>query len=330
MKRIRRCWRAWVAIIDRCEAGDALALMRIAMGLAVVQTMVTTVWAGVVPVLWYDVADGGMVLVRHESWLVELLGGATPALVWTLVVLSLVGGLCVTVGLGGRIAPLVTAQAMLALRGIYASQGAYGAIIANGLWLLVLADATRTLSLDCRLRTGRWTDDTPVPAWPKLVGVIQLALIYFSAGVHKLSATWLPGGDMSALYYILQQPNWQRYEMSWIASVYPLTQIGTVLTWFLEIAWPVLLVAALYRAPARRERLLGRFFSRFDPRKLFMPLGIVLHLGVAIAMDVGPFFLATIAFYPCYFASTELRAMGARLAKVAIKHRGSSGLPDER
>ena len=309
-------WRAWVAIIDRREPGDALALMRILLGLAVVQTMVTTIWSGVVPVLWYDLANGGMIHSRDQSWLIELLGGPAPVLVWTLVILALVGGLSVAVGLGGRIAPLITAQALLALRGIYVSQGAYGTIIANGLWLLILANATRTLSLDCRLRTGRWTDDTPVPAWPKLVSMIQLSLIYFSSGLHKLSTAWLPGGDMSALYYILQQPNWQRTDMSWVASIYPLTQVGTALTWLLEIAWPILLLAALYRTPKRATRLLGRLFTRFDPRKFFMPLGIVLHLGVAITLDVGPFFLAMVAFYPCYLSPAELRALARRLSRL--------------
>ena len=38
------------------------------------------------------------------------------------------------------------------------------ALLTNALWLLVLGDATRTLSLDCYHRSGQWRDDTPILA----------------------------------------------------------------------------------------------------------------------------------------------------------------------
>ena len=47
-----------------------------------------------------------------------------------------------------------------------------------------------------------------------------------------------------------------------------------------------------------------------------MPIGFSLHFCVAFTMGVGPFFLSTLAWYPCYFTSEELRAIARRLRLV--------------
>jgi hypothetical protein len=321
MSRLARWWRAWVSLLDRCEPADALACFRILTGLAALQTIGSVIWADMVELLWFDESAGGMLRIYTDSWRVAVLGGPTPAVAWSLAIAALVGSLAVTLGCGGRVAPLLTGQVLLALRDLNDWQGSYALITLNALWLLVLSRSTATLSVDCRLRTGQWTSDEPVPAWPKLLVVFQVAVIYFGNGLAKISAHWVPGGDLSAIYYILQQPTWQRIDMLWVAWVYPLTQIATATTWFFELSWPLVLVALWLRRTGDRTTRLRRLAHRFDLRKLYLAVGLALHGFIALSLDVGPFLLATMAFYPCLFAADELRGAGRRLAGL-VRRRG--------
>jgi hypothetical protein len=318
MSRIARGWRSWVALLDRREPADALALMRILTGVGAFSATASVIAADVVGLLWLDAQHGGYLPIDNQSWLVALLGGPSPRVVWALVIISLVGAALVTVGIGGRVSPLVTAQAMLALKGVNGLQGSYGAITANALWLLVLSQATATLSVDCRLRTGRWTSDEPVPAWPQIVAIVQLAVIYFCNGLYKISAHWTPGGDMSAVYYILQQPTWQRSDMRWVAWIYPATQVGTALTWLFELSWPLVLLGPYFRRTADLPGRVRALMNKVDLRKVYLGIALVLHGLITLALDVGPFMVATLALYPCLFSSEELRA-AARACRAPFR-----------
>jgi hypothetical protein len=188
-----------VAFLDRREPGTTLALWRIACGLCLVGTIAAVVLAGAVPLLWLPPADGGYTQPA-TPWLFRQIGGVTPATVKGMVALTLVAGVLTAVGLGGRIAVLAALQGFLALMGLNSdATGGHDSVISNGLWLLVLSRSTETLSLDCRLRTGRWTSERPVPAWPRYLAIFQLVLIYWSTGLHKMSAAWTPGGGLGAL-----------------------------------------------------------------------------------------------------------------------------------
>src|SRR5262249_22515372 len=146
-------------------------------------------------------------------------------------------------GLGGRVAAFVTLQGYVALHRLDGnSSGSSDLLVTNGLWLLVLARSTATLSLDCKLRTGRFRSDDPIPAFPRYLAVLQLVAMYWSTGVQKVSVYWFPAGSYSALYYILQQPTWQRFSMSWAARIYPITQVATAVTWIWEVSAPALLL----------------------------------------------------------------------------------------
>lgn len=307
----RRWWTRWVELLDRRETGEILAIFRILTGLSLVATVSNVVLAGAVDVIWIDAAYGGY---RHlgetSSWLVGLLGGPSPALVWTLVGVAVFGGLSLTVGLGGRLTALVCAQAMLALSMLNShTKGSYDALLSNALWLLVLADSTATWSLDARLRTGRFTSDREVPAWPRYLAIVQVVVMYFFNAIQKVSASWGFAGGFSALYYILQQPTWQRFDHAWAAQVYPLTQVGTAVTFLFELCSPLLFLVLWFRGTAgRTERpgLIRRLFDRFDLRIPFAVTGFLLHAGIFVLMDVGTFSLIVLSFYPCLFRPDDL------------------------
>lgn len=307
---LARCWGKWVRFLDQREPGTTLALWRIACGVVLVGSLAAVAWAGAVPLLWFPPSAGGYTQPA-TPWLFRHLGGVTPGTVTTVFVVTLVAGVLTTVGLGGRLPVFVALQGFLALMALNTdATGGHDNVISNGLWLLVLARSSATLSLDCRLRTGRWTSEQPVPAWPRYLAIAQLVLIYWSTGLHKLSAAWTPAGGFSALYYILQQPTWQRWDMRWLAWVYPLTQVGTAVTWLWELTAPLLLLALWYRATPERPGRLRRLFNWVNYRRLFVLIGVVVHTGIFVLLEVGPFSWIMLAFYICLYRPEEWRGGG--------------------
>ena len=290
-----KAWRRWVDLTSTRETGEVLALFRILTGLALLWNIGGSV--KIVSSIWLDREHGGYR---------RLIDAPSPEVVWTLVIVSLLAGALLVIGLGGRITALIAAQSLLALSMINTqAKGSYDALLGNALWLLVLADSTATWSVDARLR-GSWRSHREVSAFPRYLAVVQLVVLYFFNGVQKVSAHWTFAGDWSALYYILQQPTWQRFDMTWAAHVYPLTQIGTFVTHAFELGSPLWLAGSYLL----RER------SPLDLRIPFVVVGILLHLGIFVLMEVGPFSLIVLAYYPCLFSPRD-RLRGLTVAQTA-------------
>jgi hypothetical protein len=308
-----RAWNRWVRAIEVRETGEALACFRILTGVALLLALGSVMVAGIVDVLWIDRAYGGYRELAPTPWLSDALGGATPGVIWSIVFATLLSGLALTAGIGSRVAALVAAQGMLALSMINPdAKGSYDALLSNALWLLVLARSDATLSLRCRWRSGSWTSDERVAAWPRRLAILQLVIVYTGGALHKVSAAWTPAGGWSALYYILQQPSWQRWDMQWLAWVYPLTQAATATVWLWEISW-VLVPIWMWARSAEKPGRFFRVMKRIPVRRGYVALGVVFHTGIWIAMDVGPFIWITLAFYPCLWRPEELRTAWAKL-----------------
>lgn len=309
-----KLWSTFVDLTSRREPATALACFRIAVGLCVVVTLGSVVAADLVEVIWVDRSHGGYRDLTG-NWLVRLLGGPTPAVMWRLTIGGIAAGLLTTVGLGGRLLPLITLQLFMATTDTNGQAGgSYDNLIQNALWLLVLAPSTATLSVDCRATTGSWHSDAPVPAWTRYLAIYQLFLMYWTTGLQKVSAYWVPGGDFSALYYILQQPTWRRVDLSFLAWLFPLTQVATAVTWLWEWGAPVLLLAYFYRYTADRPGRLRAAFNRVDVRLWYAGLGVLFHVLVTIPMNIGPFSLISLSYYFCLFTPEELQRAAARLS----------------
>src|SRR5690606_29786998 len=230
-RRLARPWAAWVQLLSIREPGTTLAWFRMAVGGVMLYSLLSMIAADLVEVMWVDAKHGGLITLSARHWLVQLLGGRTVATAWTLVGGGLLLATLVGLGLGGRLTVLLALQVYYALTSASGVvTGGYDTMIVNALWLLFLARSTATLSLDCRLRTGRWVSDERVPAWPRYLVILQLVVVYTTTGLHKLSPVWTPGGDSSALYWVFQEPTWRRFDMTWTASVFPLTQLATAVT----------------------------------------------------------------------------------------------------
>jgi len=297
------------------EHGISLALVRIALGLTVFATLANNWLAGVVDAVWIDMAHGG-IRPLSPGWLISFLGGATPEAVNAVICLTMVSATAMVVGFSGRFATFVTLQGYLALTGLNGhAGGSYDELLTNGLWLSVLGGGYGTLSLDCWIRSRKWTSDLPAMRWPRFLMVVQIVLMYGTTGWQKLSTHWVPGGDLGALYYIYQQPTWQRFDMTWLAPLFPLTQLATLTAWLWEVSAPVWLW--LWLRSLRRPGGIARL------RWVYLAMGVAFHVSVEAFMEIGPFSAASLALYPALIHPREWRALWARLTGS----RGSSPAP---
>jgi hypothetical protein len=299
-------WRRWVERCEATESATTLALFRIAIGLCALYTVGSVVGAGLVEVIWVSAAHGGMLPLDEPPWLVAWLGGATPTVAWGLVTAALVGAAGLTLGVGGRPWALATALVtnnLLDLNGH--AGGSYDELLANALWLVFLSGGHRTLSLEAWWRTRQWWPEVSVLAFPRWLAIWQLCLMYGTTGLQKLSTYWVPGGESSALYYILQQPTWQRGDMRWVAHVYPLTQIATTVTWFWEVLAFFWIVTVWYAETPERPGRLRAWSNRWQLRWVFAVIGLVMHAAILITLEVGPFSPLSLAFYVCLAQPAE-------------------------
>jgi hypothetical protein len=297
-------WSGVVALFDRKEPGTALAWFRMGIALTLLVTLHQMWSADVIDLLWCGPNDGGyrkLAGSNHMKVLLSLeLGIPMCMLVHRVYWICVASASAMLLGIGGRFSVLVTLMSWLTLMDMNShAGGSYDELMANAMWLLVLAPSTATWSLDCWIRTGRPVSGRLVSAWVRYLAVFQLILMYWTTGLQKLSAYWTPGGDFSALYYILQQPTWQRYDMAWVAWFFPLTQLATAVTWVWEVSSPIWLLAFWYGLTRDRPGRLRRWFAIGRVGLVYASLGFVFHVFIELFMNVGPFGWASLAFYPC-------------------------------
>lgn len=314
-----RGWTRLVAAATRAEDPLPVAIFRMLVALGAIATVGSVVAAGLVEVLWVDLAHGGYRELGRQHWLVDALGGSTPTVIWALVAASLVSSALLFVGAGGRVTALVALQTTQALCDANNhAGGSYDQLLSNALWLCVLAPTTATWSIDAWLLRGRPWLGRSVPAWARWLPAYQLILVYWSTGIQKVSAHWTPGGDFSALYYILQQPTWQLRPMTWLAWIYPVTQVATAVTWVWEVTAPLWLLALYFQATRERPGFVRAWFNAWDVRTIYAVIGLGFHAALLLTMNVGPFPIISLAYYACLWRGAEWRALLRRSPVTAV------------
>jgi len=144
------------------------------------------------------------------------------------------------------------------------------------LFCLLWVDSGAAWSFDAwrRHRLGGCRPVTDI--WPLFLLRVQLSVLYVAAGVWKLmEPDWRDG---SALHWILQDNGFSRMPAVLPPSFEPAASFLTHLTLAWELGFPLLVLF-------RRSRLLA------------LLLGVVLHGGMAIAMELGPFSAVVLAGY---------------------------------
>jgi len=336
-----KLWSRWVAFLSHREDPAALAFARMVAGIAIAWDLLQMQRTAAAAMLWVDSAHGGMRPMYAPDWLVAL-GGATPSNVKLLMAIGGAAALMTAAGLMTRASIFVTWLCFNTLITMNRSAGGSADdLLVNGIFILFWSGCGRTLSID-RLIERRKSPAAPppeAPAWPRYLLIYQLVTVYWTTGAQKVSNGWFPPplGTLDALYYSLQMPSWVRFDLQpGLAHIFRVTQAATLFTWLFENCGLVLLLAFWFRYTRERPGRVRAFFNaplkrfpRIDFRLYYLAFGFVLHLGIGVLMEVGPFFSAVMVCYCACIAPAEWRAaigwLRRRLAEatpVPSAHRG--------
>ena len=306
-------WQRWTAWLTAEEDALPLALCRVICAGTVALHVGRFVLTGAADAALLHADYGG--LSYTHGWL-EPVGGATIASLRILCAVCAIAGTSAALGLFTRPSLAVTWLSLRAITSLNPSaHGSYDSLLIDTLFVLMLSDCGKALSLDARLR-GK---GGPAMRWARFLLVFQLGLLYIGSGITKLSASWVPGGSADALWYILQQPTWARFPGLPLWS-FPVTQVATTLTWFYEVGGPLLFFAIVLEQIEPRRRWLRRLKERLERVhfvSIYLAFGAAMHVGIELTMEVGPFSLAALALYPA--------ALGPRRIEALVRWLGSRG-----
>jgi hypothetical protein len=112
--------------------------------------------------------------------------------------------------------------------------------------------------------------------WPLRLIRLQVCVIYLSSGLWKLlGETWRDG---SALHFILNRNVFPRFPASYPLTLEPLLTLATYATLLWELSFAFCMLS-------RRTRTVA------------LAIGVTMHLGMWISLEVGPFSFVMLAGY---------------------------------
>jgi hypothetical protein len=301
-----RMWLAWRALWEGTEPALVMSIVRILVPLVLLGDLFEVWRLHLIIPLWGPGDAGGMGNPAQTDPPPELYAwfGNTIA-VGRGAFFVLVGALfCLMVGALSQPAALVSllvyAQLALVLPG--ADRG-IDMLIRNVFLLLVFVPSGRRFGVDALL-FGRLER---LPVWSRRLLILQMLVLYFTAGVQKAAVAWWPWGGFSALYVVLQDPAIARFPFEWLQAFYPLTQLLTATTMAFELGAVVIPFAYWYRATRTRPGWLRAQFNRFPVVPIWLALGLVMHLGIAVTMQLGIFPWMVLSLYVAFFHPRELQ-----------------------
>jgi hypothetical protein len=298
--------RWWVELWDRREPPDVLGLVRMGVGLVMLYDYLVVARLGLVVPLFADEDAGGMVAATKPLWATLVGTDATGAM---LLHAGLVGSsLALALGAGSRISAFV----LMLLASQWAQllpegDRAIDMLLRNVLLVLAFSPAGDAYAVDAWWTTGSFRGSgAPRPAWARYLLVLQIVVMYFTAGVQKYGQHWWPWGGFSALYVILHDWSYATMSFDWLGRqpFYFSTQVATAVTLAWQWTYPVVLV---HYFPPRSPP--GRFRSAFDRYRLhrvWIAIGAFFHFGIAATMQLGIFPWGMLAVYPVFLHPDEL------------------------
>ena len=301
-----RVWHRWVQVWNGQELPWPMALVRLLLGAAMLFDFLTFLPLGMVEVVMLPADQGG---VLPSEWKVPPPWwdwfGATPASAWGLYIGLLASSFLVMIGCFTRTAVVVLMLLSAQFAWMHgAGDRGIDTMMRNVLMILAFSGAGRGLSVDAWWRTGSlWGDGAFVPSWPRRLLLLQLVAMYFAAGVSKYAQQWWPWGGYTALWFI-----WNDWPVSavagqaWVDTTAALrfSQFAT----FITILWELTFPAMLWMWWAWRR---GRpaWVRRLRPDLVYVALGAIFHLGIAVWLQLGIFPWAMLALYPAFLSGRE-------------------------
>jgi uncharacterized membrane protein YphA (DoxX/SURF4 family) len=180
--------------------------------------------------------------------------------------------------------------------------GAHSAIQAVVL-CLAFADCGAVWSLDSWLARRRAANDgflgaVTYPIAPLRLIRIQVALVYLSSGLWKLfNDQWRDG---SAVHYVLNNNVYQRFRLQVPPGLDWLTTLLTYGVLFWEISFGLMV---LYR-PTRRIAII---------------VGVMMHLGMLAAIEIGPFGWVMLASYVSFLEPERVLSLFDRFGHAFVR-----------
>ena len=179
---------------------------------------------------------------------------------------------------------------------------------------LVWADCGSVWSVDswlARRRRANGVSDSVIrySIAPLRLIRVQVALVYLSSGLWKLfNDQWRDG---SAVHYVLNNNVYQRFRYQVPPALDWLTTLLTygVLLWEISFALMV-----MYR-PTRRIALL---------------VGVMMHLGMLAAIEIGPFGYVMLASYVSFLEPERVPSLPYRLGHVFVRPSRSPAIEAQR
>ena len=301
---------AWIQIWDRREPPHVLAAIRILLAVVVLVDLLQLARLDLIVALYADVSEGGLAQIMGRDqlpWAYKLLGNG-PGMATLCWGVTAVSAAMFGVGLWTRVAgfAFVLASANLA-QILPPTDRAIDTLVRNIVLILSFSGCHRAWSVDAWVRTRKWWDGCDVPAWPRLLIVAQMLILYGSAGVKKVGLSWTPIGDLSAIYITLSDPSFGLVEASTLDRFYWATQLTTAATWTWEWLTPLAAFAWWCRATRDRSGRIRSFLNRTEFWRRWVTIGVVFHIGTILTMRLGMFPFGTLALYPAFFHPNEWR-----------------------
>ena len=169
------------------------------------------------------------------------------------------------------------------------------------LFCLMWANCGQVWSIDAWVARRRGhavavMSDRPVALWPLRLIRVQVAVIYVSTGLWKLGSTeWRYG---TALHYVLSNNGFARLPGSLPPAAAELLALGTYVTLLWELSFPLLVA-----------------FKR--TRWIALAIGVALHLGMWLTIELGPFPWVMLASYVSYVEPATMARLVASLKSAS-------------
>ena len=165
------------------------------------------------------------------------------------------------------------------------------------LFCLIWADCGAIWSVDSWLARrndvrGATTATQGTPIWPLQLLRIQVAAVYLVTALWKINnVAWQDG---SALHYVFENPQFRRF--AFLAS--PTLDAWTTGATYVTLAWELAFAFLVLHPRTRRWAII---------------VGILMHLGMWTALELGPFSWVMLA---SYVAFVDPESLATRLASV--------------
>lgn len=169
----------------------------------------------------------------------------------------------------------------------------------------------RQLSVDAWLGRGKVVPHSPmIPAWSIRLFQLQVVLIYFYAGFHKVfSRVWY---EATAMHYVFNQSAWSSIDLSFLSAHPLLIGVITYGSLLFELAiFPVL----VWFAATRIYVLLS---------------GVCFHVGIGMTMKVFVFCTIMPLNYLVFLRASDYHHVGQFAGKILARLTSATGEPDDR